>query len=63
MRLEELKKIIEQEHLDNKIGAPLPQLDKLPAEAAEPKNKTSDKPKGPPPGGGTEKTPPPEKQQ
>lgn len=52
IRIAELRAIIEKERSEQKITDPLPELDKLPAEQAEPKKKKiSDKPKGPPPGG------------
>jgi len=60
IRLAELKEIVEKERAGQNITDPLPDLSRLPAEVAEPKKKSSDKPKGPPPGG-TE-IPAPEKQ-
>jgi Sel1 repeat len=59
-RLEELKALIEKERAEQNITDPLPELTKLPAETAEPKKKSSDKPKGPPPGGSGTEVPSPE---
>lgn len=64
IRLEELRVIVEKERAEQKFTTPFPTLDKLPAETAEPKKKSSDTPKGPPPGGkGTEIPTAPEQQQ